>query len=222
MGWGGFAVAFVAFFVTHSVPLRPVIKGRLQAVLGVRGFTAAYSALSLGVLSWLIIAAGNAPFVAMWAPEVWHRQATLLVMLLACLVLSFGVARPNPFSFGGAGNDRFDPARPGIVGLMRHPLLVALAFWAGVHVLANGDLAHVILFGCFAGFALMGQRLIDRRKKREMGAEWSRLREAVGQGPLLPRLLSVRGVVLRFGIGLGLYVLLIGLHPVVIGVSPLP
>ena len=33
----------------------------------------------------------------------------------------------------------------------------------------NGDLAHVILFGTFAGFALLGQRLIDRRKRREMG-----------------------------------------------------
>nr|WP_299880523.1 NnrU family protein [uncultured Sulfitobacter sp.] len=44
------------------------------------------------------------------------------------------LGRPNPFSFGGSRNAQFDPAHPGLVRFMRHPLLVALALWG--HALA--------------------------------------------------------------------------------------
>jgi uncharacterized membrane protein len=54
------------------------------------------------------------------------------------------------------------------------PLLLAL--WSGAHVAPNGDVAHVVLFGLFAGFALAGMGMADRRKRRLMGdAEWTRL-----------------------------------------------
>lgn len=49
--------------------------------------------------------------------------------------------------------------------------LWALSLWALAHVVPNGDLAHVILFGNFAAFALLGQRLVDRRRQRDMGNE---------------------------------------------------
>ena len=54
MGWFEFALAFVVFFLSHSLPVRPPLRPRLQARLGASGFTLAYSALSLAVLSWLI------------------------------------------------------------------------------------------------------------------------------------------------------------------------
>ncbi len=61
----------------------------------------------------------------------------------------------------------FDPANPGIVRLCRHQLLLAL--WAASHAVPNGDLAHLILFGTIAIFAVLGTRLVDRRRQREMG-----------------------------------------------------
>lgn len=185
MDWLEFTAAFAAFFVTHSVPLRPSFRPRLQQALGRRGFTLTYSALSLATLGWLIAAAGRAPYVPLWDWAPWQNLVPLIVMLPVCLTLSLAIARPNPFSFGGARNETFDPARPGIVRLHRHPLLLALALWATAHVLPNGDLAHVILFGIFAGFAALGQRLIDRRKRREMGADWDRLRATVRRSPLI-------------------------------------
>ncbi|MEI4263705.1 NnrU family protein [Roseovarius sp. D0-M9] len=90
---------------------------------------------------------------------------------------------PIRFSFGGAQNERFDAARPGIVRWSRHPLLLAMALWAAAHIVPNGDLAHVILFGTFAIFALLGGQLIDRRKRHEMGPEWQRLRRVVAVAP---------------------------------------
>ena len=221
MGWSEFAVAYIAFFLSHSIPLRAPVRPWLQARLGLRGFTAVYSALSLGVLVWLIGAAGRAPHVPLWGWAPWQAHVPLVVMLPVCLILAISIARPNPFSFGGARTNRFDPARPGIVGRMRHPLLVALALWSGAHVVPNGDLAHVILFGTFAAFAGLGGRLIDRRKRREMGADWDRLLKEVSAAPVVAGSASP-ATTLRLAAGVGLYVGLIGVHPFLFGVSPLP
>jgi uncharacterized membrane protein len=216
MDWLEFTAAFAAFFLTHSIPLRPAVRPHLQRALGRRGFTLAYSALSLAVLGWLIAAAGRAHFVPLWNWAPWQLLVPLVVMLPVCLILSLAIARPNPFSFGGVRNETFDPARPGIVRLNRHPLLLALALWATAHVVPNGDLAHVILFGTFSGFALLGQRLIDRRKRHQMGEDWDALAAKVKRAAPLPLPLP------RLVAGLALYLLLIAAHPILFGVSPLP
>ncbi|ARU00435.1 NnrU family protein [Yoonia vestfoldensis] len=218
MGWLEFILAYAVFFISHSLPVRPPVRPWVQARLGQTGFTLAYSMLSLGVLGWLIGAAGRAPYVLLWDWAPWHVHVPLTVILPVCLILGLSIARPNPFSFGGAQNDRFDPMQPGIVRWSRHPLLLALALWAAAHVVPNGDLAHVILFGTFAAFALLGGRLIDRRKRREMGDRWQSLQAAVADAPIIPG----RFAVLRVLAGLLLYIGLIWLHPVLFGVSPLP
>lgn len=219
MGWNEFAFAFAAFFLTHSIPIRPPLRPWAVARLGHAGFGIAYSALSLAVLAWLIAAAGRAPYVPLWDWAPWQNHVVLAVMLPVCVILSLAIARPNPFSFGGAQNDRFDPASPGIVRLTRHPLLLALGIWSAVHILPNGDLAHVILFGTFAGFAMLGGRLVDRRRQREMGQRWHDLRAALSECPASLSLTA--DTLLRLAAGLMLYAGLIWLHPLVIGVDPL-
>lgn len=219
MGWNEFAFAFGAFFLTHSIPIRPPLRPWAVARLGHAGFGIAYSALSLGVLAWLIAAAGRAPYVPLWDWAPWQNHVVLAVMLPVCVILSLAIARPNPFSFGGAQNDRFDPASPGIVRLTRHPLLLALGIWSAAHILPNGDLAHVILFGTFAGFAMLGGRLVDRRRQREMGQRWHDLRAALSECP--ESLSLTADTLLRLAAGLMLYAGLIWLHPLVIGVDPL-
>ncbi len=222
MGWAEFTAALAVFFLSHAAPVRPPLRPRLEAILGARGFTLAYSALSLAVLVWLIAAAGRAPYVQLWVVAPWQAYVPLIAMLPACLILALAIARPNPFSFGGARAQDFDPARPGITRWMRHPMLVALALWAFAHLVPNGNLAHVLLFGLFGGFALLWGRLIDRRKRREMGDQWARLDAARRAGPLLPRPARPLGAALRLAAGVGLYWGLIAMHPYLFGVSPLP
>lgn len=220
MTWAGFAGVFALFFATHSIPVRPAIKSRITARIGTLGFGVGYSILSITMLALLIWAAGQAPFVELWPQMPWHRHIVHLGMLAVCLILAFSVARPNPFSFGGSHNDRFDPARPGILRLTRHPILAALALWAGLHLLPNGDLAHALLFGVLGGIAVAGRSLINRRKRREMGTEnWEQLNLAVARAPFLNPPLSWAGVVLRCLAGIALFAGLVALHPVVIGVS---
>ena len=171
MSWLAFGTVFIAFFLTHSVPMRPRVKAWLVSLLGQRGFTLAYSVLSTGMLMSLIFAAGDAPFVLLWDQLPWQKHVTLWGMLVVCLLLAFTFGCPNPFSFGGTRNERFDAAHPGLVRWTRHPLLLALALWSGLHLLPNGDLAHVIVFGSFAAFALAGMKIIDRRKRRQFWAD---------------------------------------------------
>ena len=222
MGWREYTLAFVAFFLTHSLPVRPPLRPWLVARLGPRGFGLAYSALSIAVLAWLIGAAGRAPFVPLWNWAPWQLHVPLGAMVAVCLILALSISRPNPFSFGGAQNDAFDPAHPGIVRPTRHPLLLALAIWAFAHIVPNGDLAHVVLFGTFALFALLGGRLVDGRKRRKMGADWARLDAARRAAMVLPPPRSWPDLGLRLALGAGLYAGLLWLHPWLFGVSPLP
>ncbi|MDT8855430.1 NnrU family protein [Paracoccaceae bacterium Fryx2] len=226
-GWGMFGLAFAVFLLSHAIPTRPAVKARLKAVAGPRGYLFLYSAVSLAVLAWLIVAAARAPFVPLWDPATWHRWAANLAMPLAIALATLSVGVPNPLSFGGPAAG-FRPDRPGIIGLTRHPLLWALALWAGAHLLANGDLAHVLLFGSFTGFALLGMAIIDRRNRRLMGAaEWARLAQATAVLPLAALLSGrwrpVRGPSApRLLLAVAIWAALILAHPWVIGLSPLP
>jgi uncharacterized membrane protein len=215
-GWGEFVAAYAAFLLTHVVPVRPPVRPWLVARLGPAGFGLAYSALSLAVLAWLFLTARAAPYVPIWHPPARAGHVTLAAMVLACLALAFAAFRPNPFSFAGWRNDRFDPAAPGIVGFLRHPVLAALALWALGHLFANGDLAHALMFGGFAGFALLGMAMIDRRRRREMGASWAQL-VATTRAHRFSQGIGF-GAPLRLLAGLGLVLLLIALHPWLAGV----
>ncbi|MBZ0227983.1 MAG: NnrU family protein [Bauldia sp.] len=72
---------------------------------------ARYSLSSLAVLVWLVGAARRAPHVPLWHWAPWRDYVPLASMLPVCLILALAIARPNPFSFGGARNDSFDPDR---------------------------------------------------------------------------------------------------------------
>ncbi|OUS39115.1 NnrU family protein [Rhodobacterales bacterium 56_14_T64] len=217
--WFEFIAVLTLFMASHMFPMRPPMRPWLITKLGLRGYFISYSVLSLLVLGWLIVAVSRAPFVEIIPQWQILRWAPIMVMPLACLIAVAGMMAQNPLSFGGLGATKFDPDVPGMLAVSRHPLLAAMALWAGAHMLANGDLAHVILFGLFAGFAVMGMVLIDRRKKRQLGqGEWHRL--AQGTARLNLRHLPLTPVPL--GIAVVVFLVLIALHQPVIGYVPLP
>lgn len=214
--WGEFIAAFVAFFLSHSIPVRPAVKSRIVAKTEALGFALLYSALSIAILTWIIIAAGRAPFVEIWGWAAWQNHLPLTGMFMAILIVSMAVGQPNPLSFGGWNNDRFDPKNCGLIGWVRHPLLVALLIWSGTHMVPNGNLAHVIVFGLFAAFSLLGMKIIDRRSRRILGLDrWQTLSNT-------DRSLSItrRGLT-RLAIGVLIYLAVLFSHQWVIGVSPL-
>ncbi|AZV77447.1 NnrU family protein [Parasedimentitalea marina] len=217
--WLEFIAALIVFLLSHMFPVRPPMRPWLIARLGQNGYVLAYSVLSLLVLGWLIVAASRAPYIGILPQLEIFRWAPLVVMPLACLIAVGGIMGQNPLSFGGMGAKPFDPTRPGMLAVTRHPLLAAMALWAAAHLLANGDLAHVILFGLFASFAMMGMSMIDRRKQRSLGpGEWQRLAQGTARLNLMRMPLSVVPLLLAAGV----FLTLILLHEPVIGYVPLP
>lgn len=93
--------------------------------LGHASFATAYSLLSLLMLAALFAAVDRAPCVTLWAEPPGAHWLVLAAMTAACLVLAFGLFRPNPLSFGGARNAAFDPRIPGLLRWVRHPVLAA-------------------------------------------------------------------------------------------------
>lgn len=227
MDWLEFAAALGLFMISHRIPALIGVKAPLTAALGARGYTVAFSLISTALLAWVIVAAGRAPYVGLWDHALWHRWAANLVMPFALALIVFGTAAPNPFAFEGRSTG-FDPAHPGIAGVTRQPLLWGVALWSGVHLLANGDLAHGLLFGSFALFSVVGMRLVEGRRARAMGAaEWQRLTASTGlfpgaalaTGRWRPAGLPALG---RSPLWLAVWAGLWLLHAPVIGVSPAP
>ena len=63
-----------------------------------------------------------------------------------------------------------------IHAMLKHPMLVAIKIWALAHLLANGDLASLVLFGSFLAFAVY-----DRISVKN-AAIWGRSAAAAGHG----------------------------------------
>ena len=227
--WLEFAAASLAFYLSHAIPSRRGLRTALTNALGERTYLVIYITLSIGLLAWMIAAAGRAPYVPLWDYAPWQSWLPNIVMPFVCLLAAFGAAAPNPLSFGGWNTQAFDPDHPGIAGITRHPILWAIALWAGAHAIPNGNLAHVILFGGFTALALAGMIAIDRRLQRKLGLqEWRRLAQRTSQLPLgalirgrwRPKLIAVNGK--RVLIALVVYVIFLTSHASIIGVSPLP
>jgi uncharacterized membrane protein len=225
VGWLEFAVAMVLFLASHRLPAVAGLKERATGLLGQRGYAVVFSIVSLGLLWWLVIAAGRAPFVPLWDQHPWHRWTVNIAMPCALALGTFGVGASNPFAFEGRAAG-FDPQHPGIAGVTRQPLLWALAIWAGAHLLPNGDLAHVLLFAPMLLLALAGMPLVEGRRRRAMGREeWVRLSARTG---LLPGAALAAGrwhpragpPLMRLVLWAILWVGVWQLHAAVIGVWP--
>ena len=221
MAWTEFSLAYVVFLASHSIMLRPAVKRPIVRSLGQRGFTIAYSLLSIAILGWLIMAAGRAPYVEIWPWDPWQNLVPVFGMAVAVAILSLSIGRSNPFSFGGNNACKFNPQEPGLVELTRHPILIALSIWAFTHLVPNGNLAHIVLFGGFGVFSLIGMGVIDRRKKRELGENhWTELLLSSKSSKYLLGM-PHRQVMCRLTAGLILYICLLYSHGWLIGVSPL-
>ena len=144
-------VVGVSLFVgVHLVPSAPALRNALRQRLGNNGYRGLFALTSAVGFVLLIVGMGQAPFVTVWNPPLWGRYVALYVMPLA---LTLFVAAYMPTN---------------LKRLTRHPMLWGVAIWAAVHLLANGDLASLILFGSFGGFALFDMVSANRR-----GAELS-------------------------------------------------
>lgn len=148
-----------------------------------------FSLIGLVLIAWGYGAARPAP--VLYEPPVWGRHLNYLLMWLSLVAL---VAAYAPKGV--------------IARALRHPFLVAVKIWAVGHLLANGDLASLILFGAFLAYAVIDRIAVKRRG--DLGAGTVTHPAATGD------VVAVVGGTLIYA------AMLLGLHRILFGVGLWP
>lgn len=217
-------LALLAFVLLHSVPALPPIRSGVIAILGRKTYILIHSIVSTALLVWVFHAALNTPYVELWEPSGSHAMVTLVLAPLGIFLVLAGLFTPNPASITFRCGDQ-----PGaIVSVTRHPVLWGFFFWSGGHLIANGDLRSLILFGGLGLFSTVGFLMLGRRAKRRLGLGWSAF---CADHPLLalPKLASGTNrtrvdapIVFAFALTAAMTLwLLLGGHAFLFGVDPL-
>ncbi len=176
----------VVFLGIHLLPSFSGIRAELLEKYGEKRYKGLYSLVAAIGLILIIMGMIYRDFVHLWVPPVWGRHAAIALMLPALILL-------------GAAN-----APTNIKRFTRHPMLWGVTLWACAHLLANGDLASLILFGSFGIYSLFDMWSANRR-----GAEKS------------TEIYPISKDLKVIGMGVVVYVGLLLAHPYIIGVPVL-
>lgn len=215
------AIATAAFLLTHLVSGTP-LRGRLIAAIGEWPYRGVYSTVAFITLGAMIWAFRKAPTdEALWTGL---RLVPLIVMPLAFILIACGYYR-NPTAVGAEQLLKSDEPARGLIRVTRHPIMYAIMLWAAAHFLARGDLASLVFFGGFFLVALFGTLSMDRRKARDLGADWQRFAAVTSHVPFAAIAQGRNRVVWReIGwvrplIGIFVFFVVFFLHPWLFGVA---
>ena len=189
MGLAIMILGLAVFIGTHLITTQREARARLIARSGEGTYKGLYSLASIvGVvlIGWGFGTYRAAGWVDIWYPPAWTRHVTVLLVLIASIYV---VAA-------------YSPGR--IKTTLKHPMLVGVKLWAVAHLISNGDLGSIILFGSILGWAVFDR--ISLKHRTDPGAPPI----PVG-GPMKDVVAVAGGTVLFLGLGF-LF------HPYVVGV----
>ena len=182
-------LGLVLFFGAHMFTTRREARARVIASMGEGPYKIAYALVSLAGL--VLIVWGFAHYradewIQVWTPPRALKHLNILLMLPAVILVVAAYIRGR------------------IYATLKHPMLAGVKLWALGHLLANGDLGGIILFGSFLAWAVFDR--ISLKRRTDPGS------------PPIP----VGGVgndLIAIAVGVVVYLALaFAFHPVVIGV----
>ena len=182
-------LGLVLFLGVHTLPARRELRARLIASAGEGGYKTGYALASL--LGLVLIVWGFAHYRATGWIDAWYppkalKHITVALMLPAVILVVAAYIRGRIYT------------------AVKHPMLSGVKLWAAAHLLANGDLGSIILFGSFLGWAVFDR--ISLKHRADSGAPPI----PVG-GPSNDLIAVAVGLVAYLALGFAF-------HPVVIGV----
>lgn len=142
-----FLLGLIIFFAVHffTALARPA-RDRLAAQFGEMPYKGLYSLVSLAGFVLIVIGWRSADVSILYVTPGWMRHVAYLFMIPAFILL---VAAYAP-----AGR---------IAAAVKHPMLAGVKLWAFAHLLVNGDVRSVILFGAFLVYAVIDRIAVKRR-----------------------------------------------------------
>jgi uncharacterized membrane protein len=182
-------VGLVLFIGAHALTTQRDLRARVIASTGEGGYKAAYSlvsAVGLALIVWGFARYRATGWIDVWYPPVAMKHIAVALMLPAVILVVASYIRGRIYT------------------TLKHPMLAGVKLWAAAHLLANGDLGSIILFGSFLGWAVFDRISLKRR--------------ADAGGPPIP-VGGVTNDLIAVGVGIVAYLALaFAFHPVVIGV----
>jgi uncharacterized membrane protein len=145
-------LGLVLFLGTHSVRIfADDWRSRQIARLGEGPWKGIYSLLSAAGLVLIVWGYGlaRAQPTLLWAPPVAMRHVSALLVLIAFILIAAAHVKGNRIK-----------ARLG------HPMVAGVKVWAFAHLIANGTLNAVVLFGAFLAWAILDFMSARRRDRR--------------------------------------------------------
>ncbi|KQP61771.1 NnrU family protein [Methylobacterium sp. Leaf399] len=194
-------LGLVLFLGTHAFTMLRSKRAKVIGEVGETRYKLGYMVLSL--LGLVLVGYGFGVYrqegmIQVWNPPVFTRHLALVLNLLAFIALASAYL-------------------PGhIRAKAKHPMLLAVKIWATAHLLANGDLGGMLLFGAFLAWAVIA-RISAKRRARNPA-------EAVAQhGGAVAAPAGWRNDAIAVAVGLVTwFVFAKYLHPLLIGVAAWP
>ena len=133
-------LGLIVFFGVHTLTIQRKLRAQVIAATGEGGYKIGYALVSL--LGFVLIVWGFAHYRATGWIDVWHPP-TVLKHIAVALMLPAVILVVAAYLRGR------------IYTTVKHPMLTGIKLWAAAHLLANGDLGSIILFGAFLAWAIV-------------------------------------------------------------------
>jgi uncharacterized membrane protein len=182
-------LGLVVFLGVHLLSTRRDLRAQLIARTGESLYKFCYalvSAVGLALIIWGFAEYRATGWIDVWTPPIAMKHITIALMLPAVILVAASYIRGRIYT------------------TLKHPMLTGVKLWAAAHLLANGDLGSIILFGSFLAWAVIDR--ISLKRRTDAGAPPI----PVG-GPMNDAIAVAVGIVAYLALGFAF-------HPVVIGV----
>ena len=203
-------LGLILFLGAHSVRIwADGWRNQTIEAYGKKAFKGVYALVSILGFYLLVVGYGEARLqtVALWNPPIFTKHISMLLMLLSSILLMATYIPRNHFKMR-----------------LGHPMVLSVKVWALSHLLANGNLADLVLFGSFLIWAVLNFRsarardralLLNLNDAEDPAAEPLTESESTNQPKLLSTIITLVG-------GMAIWALItFVLHAKIVGVSPM-
>jgi uncharacterized membrane protein len=182
-------LGLVLFLGIHVFTTQRNARARLIASMGEGGYKMGYTVVSLAglvLIVWGFAHYHASEFQPIWTPPTFLKHLNTALMLPAVILVAAAYIRGRIYT------------------AVKHPMLAGVKLWAFGHLLANGDLGGIILFGSFLAWAVFDRISLKRR--------------ADPGGPPIP-VGGLTNDLIAVAVGIIAYLALaFAFHPIVIGI----
>ena len=203
-------LGLILFLGAHSVRIwADGWRNQTIEAYGEKAFKGVYALVSILGFYLLVVGYGEARLqtVALWNPPIFTKHISMLLMLLSSILLMATYIPRNHFKMR-----------------LGHPMVLSVKVWALSHLLANGNLADLVLFGSFLIWAVLNFRsarardralLLNLNDAEDPAAEPLTESESTNQPKLFSTIITLVG-------GMAIWALItFVLHAKIVGVSPM-